>query len=143
MSAPRETIQAALFQRLSAIPGFATSSRRLKHWADVAPAEQPALFQVQKGETWTRRQGLPPARRLSVELFVYVTTAADPTVAPSQVMNPLLDAIEAALAPDPASLVQTLGGLVDHAWIAGRIESDEGLLGDQAVAIVPIEILVP
>lgn len=143
MNAPREAIQAALFQRLSAIPGFATSSRRLKHWTDVAPAEQPALFQVQKGETWIRRQGLPPARRLSVELFVYVSTAADPAVAPSQVMNPLIDAIEAALAPDPASLVQTLGGLVDHAWIAGKIESDEGLLGDQAVAIVPIDILIP
>ena len=143
MSAPRETIQAALFQRLAAIPGFTTSSRRLKHWADVAPAEQPALFQVQKGESWTRKDGLPPARRLSVELFVYVNTAADPTVAPSQVMNPLIDAIEAALAPDPGHVTQTLGGLVEHAWIAGRIESDEGLLGDQAVAILPVEILVP
>jgi hypothetical protein len=143
MSAPRETILAALFQRLSAIPGFQTASRRLKHWTDVAPAEQPALFQVQKGETWTARQGLPPARRLSVELFVYVSTAADPATAPSQVMNPLIDAIEAALAPDPGLLDQTLGGLVDHARIAGRIESDEGLLGDQAVAIVPIDILVP
>ena len=83
------------------------------------------------------------ANRLSVELFVYISTAADPTVAPSQVMNPLIDAIEAALAPDPTSLVQSLGGLVDHAWIAGKIESDEGLLGDQAVAIVPIDILIP
>lgn len=143
MSAPRETIQAALFQRLAAIPGFVTSSRRLKHWTDVAPAEQPALFQVQKGENWTERRGLPPVRRLSVELFVYVATGADPTVAPSQVMNPLIDAIEAALTPDPGQLTQSLGGLVEHAWIAGRIETDEGLLGDQAVAIVPVEILVP
>jgi hypothetical protein len=143
MSTPRETIQAALFQRVAAIPGFTTASRRLKHWTDVAPAEQPALFQVQKGETWTSRNGLPPARRLSVELFVYVTTSADPRVAPSQIMNPLIDAIEAALAPDPGRQTQDLGGLVEHAWIAGRIESDEGLLGDQAVAIVPVDILIP
>ncbi|MDB5361149.1 MAG: hypothetical protein JWO51_2446 [Rhodospirillales bacterium] len=143
MNPARETIQAALFQRLAAIPGFATSSRRLKHWTDVAPAEQPALFQVQKGESRTARTGQPPARRLSVELFIYVTTSADPAAAPAQIMNPLLDAIEAALAPDPGRLTQSLGGLVEHAWIAGRIVSDEGLLGDQAVAIVPIEILIP
>ena len=58
------------------------------------------------------------------------------------VLNPLLDAVEAALAPDPVGHVQTLGGLVSHCWIAGRIQTDEGVPGGQAVAIVPVEILV-
>ncbi|HXP74621.1 MAG TPA: hypothetical protein VN823_10790 [Stellaceae bacterium] len=58
-------------------------------------------------------------------------------------MNPLLDAIETALAPDLVTNVQSLGGLVAHCWIAGKVETDEGVLGGQAVAIVPIEILVP
>jgi hypothetical protein len=61
------------------------------------------------------------------------------------VLNPLLDAIAAALAPTGADLVagaQTLGGLVKHCWISGAIETDEGALGGQAVAIVPVEILV-
>jgi hypothetical protein len=31
---------------------------------------------------------------------------------------------------------------VKHCWISGAIETDEGVLGGQAVAIVPIEILV-
>jgi hypothetical protein len=35
-----------------------------------------------------------------------------------------------------------LGGLVQHCWIAGRITTDEGVLGGQSVAIVPVEILV-
>ena len=38
----RETIHAALFARLSAVPGFVTASRRLKHWSDTPGGEQPA-----------------------------------------------------------------------------------------------------
>ena len=76
-----------------------------------------------------------------VDFYVY-GQAPDELTAPATVLNPLLDAIEAALAPPASSNVQTLGGLVCHAWIAGKIETDEGALGGQAVAIVPIEILV-
>ena len=36
---------------------------------------------------------------------------------------------------------QTLGGLVHDCRIAGDIETDEGRLGDQAVAIIPIEMM--
>ena len=61
-------------------------------------------------------------------------------------LNPLLDAIEAALAPqaggDLAANVVTLGGLAYQAWINGKIETDEGTLGGQSVAIVPIRIVV-
>jgi hypothetical protein len=57
-------------------------------------------------------------------------------------MNPLLDALTAALAPpNPVENVQTLGGLVAHCWIEGGIQTDEGVLGGQSVAIVPIRIL--
>jgi hypothetical protein len=31
--------------------------------------------------------------------------------------------------------------MVQHAYIAGKIETDEGVFGDQAVAIIPVEIL--
>ena len=140
----REPIYAALFALLAPIPGLATASRRLQHWTDVPASAQPALFQVQKGETVAARHGLPPKHQLSVELFLYAQTGGDPTVAPAQILSPLIDAIEAALAPtDPTDAVQTLGGLVSHAWIEGRIETDEGVLGDQAVAIIPVTLLVP
>ena len=138
----REAIYSALFARMSAAAGFATASRRLRHWSDVGTVEQPALFQVQKSETARREAGLPPKWTLAVDLFLYAHAPDDLTAA-ATVMNPLLDAIEAALAPDPVTNVQSLGGLAAHCWIAGKVETDEGVLGGQAVAIVPIEILVP
>jgi len=136
----REPIYAALFALLSGAAPFVTASRRLRHWSDVGPAEQPALFVVQKSETAERKAGLPAKWRALVDVFVYVH-APDDTTAPATVLNPLLDAIELALAL-AGGAVQTLGGLAAHAWIAGKIETDEGVLGGQAVAIVPVEILV-
>ncbi|HWK45126.1 MAG TPA: hypothetical protein VNT30_10410 [Stellaceae bacterium] len=143
MTAGREAIAQALFARVTGTGGFATVGRKLRHWTDVQPAERPALFQVQKGETWQRQRGLPPKVTLHLDLYLYVGTAADPSVPPAAELNPLLDAIQAALAPPPSDSVQTLGGLVDHAWISGRVETDEGVLGDLAVAIIPIDILIP
>ena len=39
--------------------------------------------------------------------------------------------------------LQDLGlpAMVQHAYIAGKIETEEGVLRDQAVAIIPVEIL--
>ena len=137
----REPIYAALFALVQSAAPFVTVSRRLRHWSDVGAAEQPALFMIQKTETAEERRPLPVKWRASVDLYVYAQ-APDETTAPSTVLNPLLDALEAALAPDPVSHVQTLGGLVQHCWIAGRIATDEGVLGGQSVVIVPVEILV-
>lgn len=140
----REAIYRALYGLVAGAAPFRLTSRRLRHWTDVGAAEQPCLFQVQKSETARTRRGLPTEWTLSVDLYVYAQ-APDDTVSPALVLNPLIDAIAAALAPkgaDRAANVQTLGGLVSHCWIAGRIETDEGALGGQAVAIVPLELLV-
>ncbi len=139
----REPIYEALFALLANAADFATASRRLRHWSNVEPAEQPALFQVQKRETAKSLEGSPAQWRAEVDVYVYCQAPDDET-APAIVLNPLLDALEAALLPagaDLASGTQSLGGLVKHCWIAGAIETDEGALGGQAVAIVPIEIL--
>jgi hypothetical protein len=140
----REPIYAALFAVVAGVPGLVTASRRCRHWTDVAPAEQPALFQVQRAEKIERRTGLPPKHTLAVDLYLYANTGSDPLLAPASILNPLIDAIEAALLPnDAGGTPQTLSGLVTHAWIDGPIETDEGVLGAQAVAILPISILVP
>ncbi len=138
----REAIYSALFAKVSTSSAFVTASRRLRHWSDVGSAEQPAIFMVQKSETTQRIKGLPPKWTFSVELFVYVH-APDDLSPPASSLNPLIDAIEAALAPVVPTDSQTLGGLVDHVWIAGKIETDEGALGGQAVAIIPLSIIVP
>jgi hypothetical protein len=139
----REPIYQALFALLSGAANFATASRRLRHWNAVEPGEQPALFQVQKRETAKPADGSPTAWRAEIDLYLYCQ-AQDDEGAPASVLNPLLDAIETALLPKGADLAggtQTLGGLVKHCRIAGAIETDEGALGGQAVAILPIEIL--
>jgi hypothetical protein len=142
----REAIQSALFTLLTSnatgLTALRISSRRLKPPQDVGAGNCPALFQIYKGETveWT---GLRPLKRLvHLELVLYVHSG-DRGFPTSSLLNPLLDAIDAALgAGDPAA-VQTLGGLARRVTINGRIETDEGLLGEYAYAVVPIEILVP
>ena len=140
MSTNREPIYSALFARLIAVPGLVTTSRRLKHWVDVGAQLQPALFQAQRNETAMQVSGLPVKWTFKLDVYLYVRT--DGGQSPGPIINPFLDAIEAALAPNAVETVQTLGGLVKHCWIDGAIETDEGTLGDQAVAIIPITILV-
>lgn len=137
----RETIYAALYAKLTAIPGIVTTGRRLKHWSDVPAEQQPALYLIQRNETPSQVKGVPAKWSLKADLYLYVNTGNDENIAPATLLNPLLDAIEAVLAVEPFSGFQTLGGLVSHAWIAGTIETSEGVLGNQEVAIIPIEIL--
>ena len=79
---------------------------------------------------------------LYADFYIYAHSS-DPYAAPASILNPLLDALDQALAPSPTTGIQDLGlpGMVQHAYIAGKIETDEGVLGDQAIAIVPVEIL--
>jgi hypothetical protein len=139
----REAIYAALWSLVAEAGDFATTNRRLKHWADVGPAEQPALFMSEKGGTAkTKALGAPIVWTLFADFYVYAHSS-DPYLAPAAILNPLLDAIEAALAPAPSTGLQNLGlpAMVAHAYIAGKVETDEGVLGDQAIAVVPVEIL--
>jgi hypothetical protein len=142
----REAIQAALFDLLTAnetgVLDVKTASRRLKIPQDVGAGNCPALFQIYKGETveWT---GMHPLKRIMhLELVLYVHSG-DKSFPTSSLLNPLLDALEDSFgAGDPAG-VQTLGGLARRVSINGRIDTDEGLLGEYAYAIVPVEILTP
>ena len=139
----REPIYAALFGLAAGAGGFVTAARRFRHWSEVTPAEQPALFMRQKSEAGAvKALGAPTVWTLVVELHLYAHQS-DPYAAPASVLNPLIDAVEAALAPSPATGVQNLGlpAMVQHAYIAGKIVTDEGVLRDQAVAIIPVEIL--
>jgi hypothetical protein len=139
----REPIYAALFDLAAGAAGFVTAERRLRPWSDVAPAEQPALFMTQKSEiAAVKTLGAPTIWTLLVELYLYAHSS-DPYLSPATVLNPLVDAVEAALAPAATTGLQDLGlpSMVQHAYIAGKIETEEGVLGDQAIAIIPVEIL--
>lgn len=138
----RETIYASLWTLGAGAARFASANRRLRHWADVAPAEQPALFMSEKGgDAIIKRLGAPIVWTLYAEFYVYAHSG-DPYLAPGTILNPLIDALEAALAPSPTTGIQDLGlpEMVQHAYITGKIETDEGVLGDQAIAIVPVKV---
>lgn len=136
----REPIYAALFARLANAAPFATKSRRLRHWNDVSKDQQPAMFMAQRNELAQTQRGLDTEWLLNIDVYVYART--DGKLDPGPIINPLIDAIESALAPNQAENAQTLGGLVHWCRIEGAIETDEGTLGDQSVAIIPITIFV-
>lgn len=145
----REGIATALFSLIQTIPGIKTCTRRLKHWSDVDPVDQPylALSNANQGPHQDP-DGLPTiwTFKFTVHLYAYNT---DPNATPATQVNNLLDALEAILkpvqfgAPGWPGSVQVMDdttGRIRKAWISGEVETDEGVLGDQAIAIVPIEV---
>lgn len=138
----RETIYKALFARLEAIDGIQTCSRILQHWDDVSPNMQPAIYMAQDTQLAEQVTGFPTKYLLGAKVWIYAHRDTGEVV-PSAQVNNILDALDEALKPAPSPTnKQTLGGLVEHCWISGAIETDEGTLGNQAVAIVPIQMLV-
>ena len=123
--------------------GFLTTDRRLAHYSKVQ--EQPALFQVSATER-TAYQGLQQRRTIRADVFVYTNVGKNPNIVPEKALHALLDAIEAAMAPDnPGTGQFTLGGLVS--WCRVAAEDIDKIPGNstnpQAAAVLPIEILVP
>lgn len=141
----REPIYEALFNLVASAAPFRTKSRRWKHWTETP--DQPAIFQVENAEDWRRLRGLPPVVGLEVDIVLYSNVGADPNVLVSPAINALIKAVAGALAPasvgDLYLNVQTLTGLVFRAWIEGRVEIREGMLAGQAVAVIPVKILIP
>jgi hypothetical protein len=144
----REPIYSALFSTLQAAllaPAgpFQTVSRRWQDPAQIAPADRPALFQVQKEElAATCVNGLPLNWRLSLDLVLYSACASDSSAVPSTELNSLLDAVETAVRSITPGLAQTLAGKVTDCRIQGKIEIVENVQGSVALAVVPVEILV-
>jgi hypothetical protein len=136
----REAIYQALFARVSTAADFATATRRVKEYAGVDQATQPAILQVELGEKWAE-PGVPPQPVvLRARLFIYCESN-DPTAPVSTQVNTLMDAVVAALAPPDIEDRQTLGGLVYSASIVGDVTIAEGLSGQSEVSI-PIEIML-
>lgn len=133
----RDPLHQALFNKLRLTAGLVTCDRVLRHWNDVKHPEQPALFLVSGSETAQASLGRPTRWTLDAKAYLYARTEK-PTV-PATVLNSFVDAIELSLAPDPQTGRQTLGDLCHHCYMA-FVEHDEGLLGQQGVAIVTFKI---
>jgi len=146
MSVARDAVLNALFQRLKSKLGgnVTTIGRRHMMPPTLTSAMQPALFVVQGSETRNPHpRGTGGSLKMRAVLIAYVYDNAANMDGSTQ-LNILIGQIEDALAPDDGStLVQTLGGLVYECWIDGQADIDPGVFGQQAVAIIPVTILVP
>ena len=120
---------------------LAYSARRVKLWDDL-PA-QPALCQAEQDEDVAEVTGLPSKTTLSASWLIYHNLGKDPAATPATETNLILDAVQALFPSGDPDQVQTLGGLVHHCFISGKVFKDSGDLDGQALIIVPIKILVP
>ncbi len=146
MALNRETIYLALFNLAKTASQAKTSSRTLQMIDQVNGEAMPAMFQHQVTESRSQDKGQPFILTMKVDLYFYAFTSGiqvdDPTQNAAAQLNAMLDSLDAALTPDPVTMVQTLGGLVSHCWIAGNTSYFEDTLSNKAALVVGIEMLV-
>lgn len=143
MNVPRETIYNALLGRAESISPypFKLVSRQPQPWTNLDAGNLPALFQWERGETekqTTYGLGRWTAKVAWMVLFQPSQNASD--VVASR-MNPVLDALEASLLADVPGQKQTLGGLVENAWIDGEVIKELGVLSTIAALVIPITVI--
>ena len=101
------------------------------------------MFLREKSEDYARSsQAVPEIVTLNIDIYIYIDSAKDSSIVPATKLNNLIDALCLALKPDALTGLQTLGGLVSHCWIEGKIIKDAGDLDGDGVAIIPVRIMV-
>ena len=148
MNVAREQIYSALFALLQSAANFKTVGRVWVPSNKLDPPQLPALFMVENNEhAMQTAPGRPAKWMLDVDVVIYARNEGESQAPGAEsyvratALNNLLDAVESALAPVAATNVQSLGGLVQHCWIEGKIEKDAALQGANSVAVVPVRIL--
>ena len=150
MTTNREAIYKALFALVTPLGArqggtFKTVTREVEEVTRVDPGAQPVLMQDEVTEaTNDEGENLPP--RIWTVVFHIGVTSTKGTAGQS-LLNPLIDAVEAALAPGVGDEKQTLGGLVEHVQIKGtavKIHGNNSTRPDarQAICYFPVEIVL-
>jgi hypothetical protein len=147
--ATRKQIAAALLALLTAGGQFVKSGRRLTSPEDAAEPGKPALFLIKPSESYQRDEsGTPPVRTLQFYATIYTDVGNDPNAVPADIMDDLLDVLDAQLAPNFADQVsgggrQTLGGLVYDCRIVGDPDIGPGDPQGKSIAVIPIHVTLP
>ncbi len=144
----RKTIATRLLATLAPTGGaFATSGRRLRDPEHVATASTPALFLVKPGERSIRESGLPPRRVMEFLAVIYTDVGDAADAIPADVVDDLLDVIDAALEPKGRDKLlggrQTLGDLVYDCVVDGDVELAPGDVQGKGTLVVPINVTLP
>ena len=77
---------------------------------------------------------------LHFRVLVYIRADASSSAIPATQLNNALQAIVQVMRSAPPGVQQTLGGLVDNAWINGDVMMDTGILDQQCALLVPITV---
>jgi hypothetical protein len=127
MALGREAIYSALFAQLAALlvwplGPFNYAGRRPVSMGTIAAEQYPAFVLVEKGENYDRSRLFAPAKvTLLADLFIYSLQGEVPDESDVAALNMLADAVEDAVQAACGPTAQnTLGGLVQEAWILGR-----------------------
>lgn len=153
----RELISTRLLALLAGVTRFATISRKFQPWDQIDDPARPALFltggiEDQKPEV----TGQPGMTTLLYTAYIYLNTqsfiGAEPDP-PISYLNRTMDEVEAVLAPDAVTDLQSLGKfnsadpgsppLVHHCWIEGRVIKIAGDIDGNGVIVIPMSVLVP
>jgi hypothetical protein len=136
MRVARESVSVALFNLLDQNQALgelvSTISRVPRIWTSVNEADKPALILFKGGpdtEGYVQPQqqhiGLTKYR-LNFNLWLYMTADPSSTTVAETAINNIADAIDAAFQTGATATSfgerQTLGGLVNNAWIEGSSE---------------------
>jgi hypothetical protein len=137
-----EVIANALFIQLGqANFSFASMDRRGHVPQNQTIANQPHLCLIELGgkavqdSTW----GLTKWQ-LEFWVLVYIRCDATPEAVPVTEINAALQAIAEIMQSSPLGERQTLGGIVENAWIDGEILINGAILGDQTSLRIPIQV---
>ena len=141
----REQVMEALQTRLQGAYSFGAVTRRLVSPETIASPGAPALVLIKHHEEYSRKSpSVPPVRTMTIMAIVYIDVGTNVNAITDAVINPIQDAIDAALVPDDYVNGRcTLGGLVFSAMIKGEVIAAPGDKTGKGLAILPIEIVLP
>lgn len=121
-----------------------TLSRKLKHFSDLDPQQQPCLYQVEHDEEVTQKGGRNPERvTMEVSAVCYAYAGNDYDIGSTFINNMIAGIKNSLTIDDPQNNACTLGGLVYNCWVEGKIFKDPGDLDKQCLLVLPIKITLP
>lgn len=134
----------ALRSRLEESLGLQVYRRDLT--SDDLTGKQPAVVLRVLGLSPENEEGCAPVWTLGAQVGLYARNAAKDGQTDALLLD-LISQVVGALEIQPGEASDfgqhtTLGGVVARAWVSGEVEFLPGELTDQAVAFVPIELLV-
>ena len=137
-----EDVHKAVAEKLKAVPGIKTFSRRWEQWNNKAPPQMPALYMVSRSSTPRTTQGLPQVWTITIDLVVYVNNGGGNNLIVSKLLNEVKDNIRYALRPNAVTGIQDLGFEDNVAYCRlGAFEDQEVLEGNVSSCVGSIEIL--